>query len=108
MNMLEADGILVIEEVFYYSYIIPSLTSKIVFYGLKLLNRMKFDLSHYIPQVQLGLEVSFFYEEELKNILRKCSNNVVQFRKESWPIPRIYRYFLLKDCGHMTYLAVRS
>jgi SAM-dependent methyltransferase len=108
VDMLENQGVLIIEEIFYHSYIIPTLTSKFIFYGLKLLNRTRLDMSNYIPQVQLGLEVSFFSEKELRKLLQKYSNNVINFRRESWPIPKVYRYFLLKDCGHMTYVATRN
>ena len=66
---LSDNGILIIQEVYYDSYIIPSLTSRLLFYMLKLLNFLNLDISAFIKEFQLGLEVNFMHTSEIKNVL---------------------------------------
>jgi SAM-dependent methyltransferase len=69
VDRLSNNGILIVEEWYYVSYIFPKLTSFIVFYGLKFINYLKLDLSSYTKEIKPGLEVNFLHPEELSKIL---------------------------------------
>ena len=105
ISLLENKGQLIIEEVYYNSFLYPKLTSKIIFYGLKILNSLKLDVSKWFPDIQLGLEVNFMHESELEKLLSKYSEKLIIFKNDSWKVPRTYKYFLLKNFGHISYIA---
>ena len=98
---LSANGVLIIEEVYYSSYLIPTITSFLVFYGLKLINFFRLDLS-FTKEIRPGLEVNFLHEKQLiKNL--EHYGSVVLLHKEAARVPRTYQVFLLKESGHITY-----
>ena len=109
IDMLSSGGILLIDEVFFTSYIIPSISSKVIFYGLKLLNSLRLDMKKVIPNLHLGLEANFISNDnELIYMLKKYTEDVIMLRKESSPIPSIYRLFLVKDFGFMRCMARKN
>ena len=73
MSRLSENGILVIEEVYYMSHIIPNITSSIVFYGLKLLNTLHLNLSIIMNELRPGLEVNFLSGKEIESLLSAVS-----------------------------------
>jgi SAM-dependent methyltransferase len=100
---LSKNGILVVEEDYYVSYVFPTITSFLIFYGLKLLNALHLDISKITPNIQPGLEVNFFYDKDLEKLLKIYGNSPNLLQKDSWKIPRFYRIFLLKDFGRISY-----
>lgn len=109
INRLSENGILVVEEVYYVSYMIPHITSSIVFYGLKLLNFLHLDLSRIMNELQPGLEVNFLSEQEMEKFLGAYSGTVHRIRKYPQDIsklPKLYRFFLriflLKESGYIS------
>jgi SAM-dependent methyltransferase len=107
-NKLSHDGILIIEEVYYESYLIPSLTSTLIFYGLKLLNFLRLDFNKFINEIQFGLEVNFLHKRQMRILLGELDGNVELLKKDPWGTPTIYRILLLKERGHITYVYKRK
>lgn len=100
---LSDSGILIIQEVYYDSYIIPSLTSALVFYMLKFLNFINLDISSIIKEFQLGLEVNFMHTVEIRSLLQQLGGKVKMVGKDRWVIPPFPRMLLLKDQGSVTF-----
>jgi len=100
---LSDNGILIIQEVYYDSYIIPSVTSGLLFYMLKLFNFLKLDISALIKEFQLGLEVNFMHTSEIKNLLEQLEGTVRMVGKDRWVIPLLGRMLLLRDQGSVTF-----
>ena len=101
MDKLEDDGILLIQEVYYNSYIISKFTSFVIFYGLKLINLLNLDVSRFMTEIKPGLEVNFLHEKQLKNILSQYGS-VHLLEKEPWETSKIHKLFLLKKWGRTT------
>jgi SAM-dependent methyltransferase len=106
VQKLTDNGILIVQEINFRSFLIPQLTSNIVFYGLKLNNLLKLDLSKIIPEAKPGLEVNFLDEGELVRMLSDYGS-VDKIHQDSYDIPKAYKLFLLKNYGHSTYLMKR-
>ena len=103
LSRLSPKGILIIEELYYDSYLIPTLTSFLIFYTLKILNFMKIDLRRIIRQMTPGLEVNFFCENQIFSILKEYGS-VRRFSRFPYDIPRHYKLSLLKNVGYITFL----
>lgn len=103
-EMLSDCGLLVIEEVYYDSYIARSITTSIIFYALKLMNFVQFDLGKVIHEIQLGLEVNFMPSGQIQSLLEQLGGDLTMLKNDSWQIPLPYRFLLLKERGHITYL----
>ncbi len=99
---LSVRGSLIIEEVFYNSHLYPSITSSVIFYSLKFCNYFKFDMRRIIPEFPPGLEVDFFHEKELKNMLDKFGD-LHLIKRVQLEVPRFYKIFLLKSFGHISW-----
>ncbi|HEY7082044.1 MAG TPA: class I SAM-dependent methyltransferase, partial [Nitrososphaeraceae archaeon] len=76
VHLLSDSGALVVEEMYYASYLIPKTTSSVIFYGLKFLNTLHLDMSKILKEFQLGLEVNFLHDEEIESLLKTYGNNV--------------------------------
>jgi SAM-dependent methyltransferase len=77
------NGILVVEEIFYNSFIISDVTSKILFYGLKFFNYLNVDLHKLMNEIYLGLEVNFFSEKQLLRMLSRIGEVTTIRRTEN-------------------------
>jgi len=102
VSMLAANGILIVEEMYYNSYIMPHITSSIVFYGLKLLKFLRLDISKIMPDCKPGLEVNFFFEKKLYDMVKYYGN--VQQIKRQYKLSRLYKVFLAREYGHISYI----
>lgn len=98
---LNEDGILIVEEMYYNSYLISHFTSSLIFYALKFLNYFRIDLSKLNNEIILGLEVNFFNEKQLCNVLGKYGQ-VKTIRKSPACLSRYKGLLLLKEWGHVT------
>jgi len=105
VKKLSENGILIVEEMNYVSYVFPSLTAFCIFYGLKFLNFFKIDLGKLSTEIKLGLEVNFFYDKQLKKFLEKYGN-VEQIRKKVIKSSKRKHLLLLKEQGPVAF-AVR-
>jgi SAM-dependent methyltransferase len=103
-DRLSENGVLVIGEMHYVSHIKPTITSSIIFYGLKLLNFLHLDISRILNEFQPGLEVNFLYDKEIEKLLEQYGA-VRLIKKELWTkIPKLYQFFLLKEAGQVYYM----
>ena len=66
---LSYNGILIVEEVYYGSLLIPHFISFVVFYRLKLINFLNLYSSSFTKEIKPGLEANFLHEKELVKIL---------------------------------------
>jgi SAM-dependent methyltransferase len=102
MDKLEDKGILIVQEVYYNSYIFSRLTSFVVFYGLKLIRLLNLDTHGFMPEIKPGLEVNFLHEKQLEKILSKHGSTYL-LDKKRWGIRKLYKLFLLRERGHITF-----
>jgi len=102
ISMLTYQGKIIIEEENYLSYISPSITSSIIFHGLKFLNALHLDISKLSNEIQPGLEVNFFHKKQLHKLLEKYGK-VELIREKPAKITFGKRLFLLKECTHVSY-----
>jgi SAM-dependent methyltransferase len=107
VNKLTYDGCLIIEEFYYISSLFPTLTSFLVFYGLKMINFLKLDLSNYSREIRPGLEVNFLTPNQVKEVLTLYGRTIL-LQKKPTEIPKSYRAFLLKECGFITHVLEKS
>jgi SAM-dependent methyltransferase len=106
-NRLTENGILIVEEWAYVSYLVPQFTSTIIFYGLKLLNLLHLDVSNIVKEIKLGLEVNFLHGKELESLLKNNGATIVMEKRmpREQGIPLLYRCFLLKNVEYVSYMA---
>ena len=102
VSKLSDNGIIIVEEWYYVSYLVPQITSFVVFYGLKLINWLNLDLS-YTKEIRPGLEVNFLHPKQLLKILG-CYGFSYLLNKAPVEIPATYKFFLLKEKGHIIYV----
>jgi 2-polyprenyl-3-methyl-5-hydroxy-6-metoxy-1,4-benzoquinol methylase len=102
LKLSSIGGIIIIEELHYKSSVSPKITSKIIFYGLKLLNALHIDGHRFMPDLHPGLEVNFFYQKELAKLLSAFGQVTIVYSEKS-EIGKIMRYFLLNEFGRVTF-----
>lgn len=102
VNRLTSNGIFMIDEWYFISFIGTSFASFLIFYGLKLINTLKIDLS-FIGEIRPGLEVNFLEPKKFLKVLSSygCPQLLMK-RNVNFPI--IYKLFLLKEKGRITYV----
>jgi SAM-dependent methyltransferase len=103
IDKLANNGVLLIEEVYYNSYIIPCFTAAFIFYMLKLLRVFRMDLSGISTKLKTGLEVNFLNEKLVEDTLSKFGT-LRLIDKNPWKVPKPYAAFLLRDFGNITYM----
>lgn len=101
IGKISSNGLLIVEEVYYDSYIYSKITSFLVFYGLKMVNSLELDLS-FTKEIRPGLEVNFLHEKQLEQMLGR-HGPVSLLNRMVWDVPHTYQLFLLKERGHITY-----
>jgi SAM-dependent methyltransferase len=102
---LSEHGIIVVEEIYIVSFLFPELTSSIIFYGLKLMNKLHINLSSLNREFQPGLEVNFFSGKTLEGLFKQYSEKTLQIKLSK--VPLLFRVFLTKDYGRITYVTHR-
>jgi SAM-dependent methyltransferase len=102
VSKLTDNGILIVEEWTFLSYIVPKLSSFIIFYGLKIINHLKLDLS-FTSEIRPGLEVNFLHPSTLIDFLQK-HGEVSLLDKADVSFPFYYKLFLLREKSHNTFV----
>jgi SAM-dependent methyltransferase len=102
------EGFLIVEEWHFLSYVLPSFSSLLIFYGLKLINYLKLDLG-FTKEIRRGLEVNFLSPEQLYKILsnvgsRSGGTDVHLLDRAKVKFPTSYRLFLLREKSHTTFV----
>ena len=101
---LASNGFLIVDEGYYLSYLFPSISSHMIFYGLKLLNFLRIDISFLFDEFQPGLEVNFLTKCELDNMLRILGNTQILSDSRASNINTIYKICFVKEIGHLSYM----
>jgi SAM-dependent methyltransferase len=102
-SLLSDKGFLIVEDLFYNSYFIPTFTAGLIFYGLRYIDFLNIDLRRFNDQMRPGLIVNFLHEKHLLDILAKFGV-ASSLNKRYWKVPKLYRVLLLKEFGHITCL----
>ena len=105
-HTLSNNGKIIVEEYEYLSYLIPSFTSSMIFYGLKFLNKLGINFNKISNEIQFGLEVNFFNQKQLKNLLSKYGE-VELISKRSDKVSLGKQFFLLKEFSTVSYLITK-
>lgn len=106
LEKLTKNGKIIIEEVNYDSYLVDEITSILIFYGLKILNKLGLDIHKLMNEFHKGLEVRFYSEKEFVTLLRNHGDPVLM-KKIPWKVTSLYKLFLLKRMGHITYFVTK-
>lgn len=101
-SLLSNKGKIIVEELHVHSHITPSITSSIIFHGLKFLKFMKLDITILSKRIQPGLEVNFFHKKQLESLLEKYGK-VELIREKPIRIRLIERICLLKEYSCVSY-----
>lgn len=98
-------GVILVEEMYFDSYMIPHISASIIFYILKVLNTLRLDVSRIHNEIKLDLEVNFYSDEQLREFLSKYGT-VRLIKKETSRLSKLQRLFLLRDRGHVSYMVI--
>lgn len=101
-DLLEDDGYLLIHELFYESFLIPTLSRTIIFYLLALQNNFRFNIP--VKEFLSGLNVVFYSRQEFAAILKNCGYNILTMRIFDWNHSFKTRLLLLKNWGRMLFI----
>lgn len=77
-NLLNEDGVMLITEIYYEGYLIPKLPSHLIFYLLKLQNKLNIKIPY--EDFILGLDVYFYTRDELIEILEECGLKILDIK----------------------------
>lgn len=100
---LKDDGFIFIHELFYESYLVPSLSRTFIFNILKF--QMNFKLRLLPKEFLMGLVVCFYTRDEFKKILNECGYELVGYHEELWENSIKKKALLLKNWGRMLFIA---
>ncbi|OPZ73231.1 MAG: Methyltransferase domain protein [Firmicutes bacterium ADurb.Bin456] len=99
---LKDNGFLLINELFYESYLIPSYSRNLIFYLLRLQNKLGIKIP--AKEFLLGLNVCFYSRSEFTTILNNCGFEVVDYYEEKWADTYKKKALFLKDWGRMLFI----
>ncbi|MDQ3966880.1 MAG: class I SAM-dependent methyltransferase [Thermoproteota archaeon] len=106
LKLSSIGGIIIVEELHYKSAISSKITSKLIFYGLKLLNALHIDGRRFMPELlHPGLEVNFFHQQELVK-MRSPFGQVTIVHYLRFEPTKVMRWLLLKECGRIIFCIV--
>lgn len=105
---LDDDGYLLIHELFYESYLIPTFTRTTIFYLLNLQNSLNFTLPsrHFLK----GLSVCFYTRDELQSVFNDIGLEVVDYYEEKWndtQMKNLKKISFIKNWGRMVFVLRR-
>ncbi len=100
--ILKNDGFLLIHELFYESYLIPTLSRTLIFYLLALQN--EFGIKVPAKEFLMGLSVCFYTRPEFESILNDCGFKTIDFHEEYWGNTFKKRFLFLQNWGRMLFI----
>jgi SAM-dependent methyltransferase len=101
-NLMVDDGYLMIHELFYESYLYPTLSRTCIFYILKFQEIIGFK---FLPkEFFLKLNVCFYTRTELQHFFQKSGFGIIGTYKEDWPNNLKTQLLLLKNWGRILYI----
>jgi hypothetical protein len=101
-SLLNDNGYILVHELFYESYLIPTFTRTIIFYLLKLQNLLRIKIPE--KSFLMDLDVCFYTRHELRKIFRDLDFNVIDYYEENWANTKIKKIGLLRDWGRMCFV----
>lgn len=101
-DILEKEGFLLIHELFYESYLIPTLSRSSIFYLLLLQN--KFGIKIPAKEFLAGLDVCFYSRLEFESILNDCGFKIIESYEEYWGNSFKKRLLFLQNWGRMLFI----
>jgi len=81
-EILKDGGFLLIHELFYESYLVPTLSRNLIFVLLALQNKSRIKIP--AKEFLMGLSVCFYTRAEFSSILKKSGFEVVDYYQEFW------------------------
>lgn len=97
-NILASEGVLLLHELFYESYVREDITRSVIFRWLNIQNRLQLEMP--INELLLGLRVNFYSRAELRSIIEQSGYRIVDYYHFSWSEPKWKKRLLfLKDWG---------
>lgn len=103
-GLLNKDGYLLIHEIFYESYLIPTMSRTLIFYLLALQNKCGFKIP--AKEFLMDLMVCFYTRSEFKSILNECGFKIIGTHEEYWSSTFKKRALFLRDWGRMLFIVV--
>ncbi len=100
--LMNNNSYLLIHELFFESPIILTLSNTIIFYLLKLQNKIGFKIP--IEDFVLGLNVYFYTRKDFRNILHECGFEIIDFQEELWKTNFKLRLIFVKFSGRMVFI----
>ena len=102
LSLLNKDGTLLIHELFYESYLIPTFTRTMIFYVLKLQNLLRIKIP--VKEFMQGLDVCFYTRSELKKTFNDLGFEIVDYYEEDWGNSKLTKMMLLNNWGRMCFV----
>jgi 2-polyprenyl-3-methyl-5-hydroxy-6-metoxy-1,4-benzoquinol methylase len=102
-ELLTDGGYLFLVDIFYDSYVLPSLTRTAIFYMLKAQKQLGIKIPH--RAFLEGLEVCFYTRDELRSILEDSGYEIIAYREYPYRDSITRKALLLKGWGDMLYIA---
>jgi len=99
---IKDNGFVFIHELFYESYLIPSLSRNMIFNLLTVQNKLKIKIP--VSESLMGLSVCFYTRFELETLLKYCGFRIIEKREEYWEDTWKKRTALLKNWGRMLFI----
>jgi len=103
---LNDDGFLLIHELFYESYLMPSLSRALIFHLLALQNKLRIKIP--VQEFLIDLEVCFYTRPEFRSMLGDCGFKIVDYDEENWADNFKKRAIFLKDWGRMLFILKKA
>lgn len=107
-GIIKEDGYLFIHELYYESYIVPSLTRSAIYYLCSIQNSLRFRL---LPkEFLIGLKVHFYTRDELKQLILESGFEIESYCEESWNVRyrNKKRLLFLKDWGRILVICKKT
>ena len=105
-EILKNDGFLLIHELFYESYLIPTLSRTLIFYLLALQN--KFGIKVPAEEFLMGLSVCFYTRQEFESILNDCGFKIINYHEEYFGNTFKKRFLFLQNWGRMLFISKKE
>jgi len=99
---LTDDGLVLIHELFYESYLIPTLSRNLIFYSLALQSKLRIKIP--ARQFLMDLRVCFYTRSEFRSMLGECGFEIVDYYEANWANDINKKILFLKNWGVMLFI----
>ena len=104
-QILDENGVLLIQESYSEGYLIPTLPRYLIFHLLAIQNRLNIKIP--MDEFIMGLNVCFYTRKEFQSILEECGFEVVNNKTvDNWNETR--RFMLIKDQGQVSFIVKKK